>query len=172
MCRPDQEDGNALCEHGVSLTEPSKLLQGLLIDGIGVTQPEDVSQRQSLFDVVTRLLQITPLCAANSNSELTLTTHTQVQKALKERVSPQFKWNTQTTLWECLVQIGAVIDSIPRLISNAQGKYTVVTFDFVNAYTDVVESIEDEYTNVAGQNIDENQYNTALSSVVENLKEE
>lgn len=91
---------------------------------------------------------------------------------LNNTVAPQFKWNTQTSLWECLVQIGAVIDAIPRLIRATNGQFIVVTFSFVNVYATEVNAIYDGATNVVGENVEEGQYNTAFSAIVENLMEE
>lgn len=157
----------SIYSHQVALTEPSKLLQGVMIDGFGVTQPEDYGSRKSLLEVVNRLLAVTPFDCLR----FILTNDSNVTSALKSVVSPEFKWNTQTTLWECLLQVGAVIDAIPRLAAYGSGNYIVVTFDFVNAYVDEVDSLDDGATNALGENVDEIQYNTALSSVVENLRE-
>lgn len=153
--------------HEVSLTEPSKLLQGVMIDGFGVTQPEDETKRKTLYYVVNRLLAVTPF----DGQRFTLTNKASVIGVLKSVKSPEFKWNTQTTLWECLLQIGAVIDAVPRLVMDNRGKYTVVTFDFVNAFGNKADNISDQWTNAEGQNINEGLYNTALSAVVENLRE-
>ena len=173
--------------HQVALTEPSKLLQGVMIDGLGVTQPEAYDNRKSLLDVVNRLLAVYSFDDQNSEltedetagdeavafagQKFTLTKSLNVLNALSTVKSPEFKWNTQTSLWECLLQIGAVIDAMPRLIADIYGKYTIVTFNFVNAFVGKVDSIDDSLTNAIGENIDEIQYNTALCSVVENLRE-
>ena len=139
-----------------------------MIDGFGVSQPETYDDRQTLFDSVNRFLTFTTF----DGKRFSLTADTNVINVLKSVKSPEFKWNTQTTLWECLLQAGAVVDAIPRLVADSNGDYTVVTFDFVNSYTNEVISISDTWTNVEGENLEENQYNTALSSVVENLREE
>ena len=153
--------------HQVALTEPSKLLQGVMIDGFGVSQPEDYSSRKTLQDVVERLLTVTPF----DGQRFTLTDDDTVVEALQAVKSPQFKWNTQTTLWECLLQVGAVIDAMPRLVADMHGNYTVVTFDFVNAFVGDEEYIDDAAANAFGENVNETQYNTALSAIVENLRE-
>lgn len=159
--------------HEVALVETSKILQGVMIDGFAVSQPEDLSQRESLQDVVNRLLATTPFDYARTTLKpFTLTTDADVTQALSEVVSPEFKWNTQTTLWECLVRIGAVVDAVPRLVADANGMYTVVTFEFVNDYDSEVETIEDGVTNVSGESVDEGQYNSSLSAIVENLSEQ
>lgn len=159
--------GQNIYKHQVSLTEPSKLLQGVLIDGFGVSQPEDYEKRQTLLEVADRLLATTPF----DGQTFVLTNDDAVKAAMSAVKSPEFKWNTQTTLWECLLQIGAVIDAMPRLVSDSNGNYTVVTFEFVNTYGNAVENISDQWTNADGQNVEENQYNTTLRSLVENLRE-
>lgn len=67
------------------------------------------------------------------------------------------------------MQIGAVIDAIPRLIRATNGQFIVVTFSFVNVYATEVNAIYDGATNVVGENVEEGQYNTAFSAIVENL---
>lgn len=160
-------DGQSVYKHQVSLTEPSKLLQGVMIDGLGVTQPEDYNSRKTLKDVVERLFAVTPF----DERRFWLTSDETVVNVLSEIIAPEFKWNTQTSLWECLLQVGAVIDAMPRLVADGSGNYTIVTFDFVNANGREATDISDTFTNVEGQSIDESLYNTALSSIVENLRE-
>ena len=119
---------------------------------LAVTQPETVAKRSSLLKVVTRLLAVCSL----DYTPFTLTSDTAVRNALAE----------------CLVRIAAVINCLPRLTADANGKFTVVTFDFINAYDTEVTAIDDVNTNVMGESVTDNNYSTALSSVVENLKEE
>lgn len=157
--------------HQVSLTEPSKLLQGVMIDGFGVSQPENYDDRQTLKAVVDRLLDVTPFDDAQSKPTYKLTDNSAVVNALKAVKSPEFKWNTQASLWECLVQVGAVIDAMPMLVADSKGEFTIVTFEFVNAYENEVTSIDDGLTNAFGESVDERLYNSALSSIVENLRE-
>lgn len=165
-----EDGGQGIYAHEVALVEPSKILEGVLIDGVGVTQPEAVAERDSLYDVVTRLLGTVPFdYAQNATPLYKLTVENKVVNALQATQSPQFKWNTQTTLWECLVQIAAVIDAIPRLTES--GNYTVITFDFINAFDNEVDAIGTYTTNATGENVSEGQYNTRLRSIVENVLE-
>lgn len=167
-------DGQSIYSHQVSLTEPSKILQGVMIDGFAVTQPGEY-RLQTLLDVVDRLFLVTPFARVIDALQIplwfSLTKDPVVTKALHGVESPEFKWNTQTTLWECLLQVGAVIDAVPRLVADDKGNYTVVTFEFVNAYNNYVDAIDDGATNAAGESVDESQYNTALSTIVENVRE-
>lgn len=169
LLRSKVGNNKALSKHTVELVEPSKLLEGILIDGFGVTQPEDLSTGTTLDSVVRRLLSVANL----DRDVFHLTTDEEVLNALS-RVSPEFKWNPQTTLWECLEQAGAVIDAIPRLIdTNTFGfNYTTVTFDFINESNRVVAEMLDAYALPHGESISANQYNSSLGAVVENLLEE
>ena len=67
------------------------------------------------------------------------------------------------------MQIGAVIDAIPRLTNS--GNYTTITFDFINAFDNEVDAIETGATNATGESVAEGQYNTRLRSIVENVLE-
>ena len=159
-------NGESVYAHQVALTEPSKLLQGVLIDGLSVTQPEDYDMRTTLYKVGERLLSVIPF----DGQRFWFSGVGEVFDMLKQVKSPQFKWNTQTSLWECLVQMGAVVDAMPRLVADRNGNYAWVTFDLVNTFGSDVE-IDDGLTNALGAKVDESQYNTALSAIVENLRE-
>lgn len=160
---------NGLYKHTVYLTEPTKLLEGTLIDGFAVTQPETDENRKTLYDVIERLLTVNPF----DGSIYTLTTDQTVVTALLGTISPEFRWNTQTTLYECLMEAGAVINAIPRLLKNSVGEFTVVSFDFINAYKQAATSpFTTDNVNAYGESVDEAQFNSRLAAVVENLIEE
>ena len=160
---------NGLYKHVVYLTEPTKLLEGTLIDGFAVTQPETNENRKTLYDVIERLLAVNPF----DGSIYTITTEQTVVNALLGTISPQFRWNTQTTLYECLMEVGAVINAIPRLLKDSAGEFTVVSFDFINAYKQAATSpFTTDNVNAYGESVDEAQFNSRLAAVVENLIEE
>lgn len=158
---------NGLYKHVVYLTEPTKLLEGVLIDGFAVSQPKTESLRKTLYEVVTRLLAVTPF----DESIYTLTTQSSIVGVLQATISPEFRFNTQTTLFECLMEVGAVINAFPRLTKDSNGEFTVVTFDFINEYGQAVTS---PFVDVSayGESVDETQYHSKLAAVVENLIEE
>lgn len=153
-------------KHQIALTEPTKLLQGVTIDGFQVTQPNPPTK--TLKDVVTRVLKYSPF----DGQRFYLTTDTTVVSVLAATISPEFRWNTQTTLFEVLQDIGAVINAIPRLVSGANGEFTVVTYDFVDNYGTAVTDLADGFTTDTGNSVDGDQYNSELTAVVENLTEE
>ena len=166
---------NGVYKHSVSLTEASKFLQGIMIDGLAVSQPEEESERSNLLTVVNRLLAVTPFDNSRSAVRFTLDLTGNAYYGylmLVNTVSPQFRWNTQTTLWECLVQVGAVIDAIPRITADANGNFTEIAFDLINTYDYEVQDLYDGADNAEGDSVEEGQYNTALSAIVENLMEE
>lgn len=167
LVRQENSD-TAIFLHDVALVEPAKLLEGVIIDGFAVTQPADETQRTSLLETVERLLRIA-IFDTNGTAVAIIATG-QCYDELAQTVSPQFKWNTQTTLWECLVQVGAVLDMLPRLhIEDGSWK---IEFYHINASDYEVTLFWDAAVNTHGENIAEGQYNTALSAVVENLMEE
>lgn len=153
-------------KHQIALTEPTKLLQGVMIDGFQVTQPNPPTK--TLKDVITRVLKYSPF----DGQRFYLTTDTTVVSVLAATISPEFRWNTQTTLFEVLQDIGAMINAIPRLVSGANGEFTVVTYDFVDDYGTAVADLSDGFTTDTGNSVDGDQYNSELTAVVENLTEE
>lgn len=160
---------NGLYKHTVYLTEPTKLLEGTLIDGFAVTQPETDTNRKTLYDVIERLLAVNPF----DGSIYTITTEQTVVNALLAAISPEFRWNTQTTLYECLMEAGAVINAIPRLLKDSTGAFTIVSFDFINEFKQAATSpFTTDNVNAYGESVDEAQFNSRLAAVVENLIEE
>lgn len=159
---------NGLYKHVVYLTEPTKLLEGVLIDGFAVSQPKAENLRKTLYEVVTRLLAVTPF----DESIYTLTTKAAIVGVLQATISPEFRFNTQTTLFECLMEVGAVINAFPRLTKDGNGEFTVVTFDFINEYGQAATASPFTDVSAYGENVDEEQYHSKLAAVVENLIEE
>lgn len=70
------------------------------------------------------------------------------------------------------MQVGAVIDAIPRITADANGNFTEIAFYLINAYDYEVQDLYDGADNAEGDSVEEGQYNTALSAIVENLMEE
>lgn len=50
--------------------------------------------------------------------------------------------------------------------------YREIAFDLINAYDYEVQDLYDGADNAEGDSVEEGQYNTALSAIVENLMEE
>lgn len=157
--------GTAIYKHTVELTEPTKLLQGVLIDGFAVTQPDPPTK--TLLQVLQRILASTPF----DNPIYSVDMITKEATALSLTISPQFRWNTQSTLFEVLKDIGAVIGALPRLVADDNGDFTLIRYEFINdSETSVTDWIDG--ATAFGESVSEEDYNSALSAVVENLQEE
>lgn len=180
MSRTNSND--PLYKYTVQLTEPSKLLEGILIDGAGVSQPEDTAQRQSLYDVVTDLLVKATLDRQTvAKDAIVLTSDPKVTQVLKAIKSPEYQWNAQATLWECLEQLGQCADAIPRLLvtpATVDGEIVeqyVLTYEFVNDGDETFD-MDSDFAKVSvtgvGESLNEDQFASALGSVVDNLREE
>lgn len=103
-----------LCTH--ELVEPTRVLMGVIIDGKKVTQPTDDSPKKTLQEVVEELLDTYKLLKVDELSQFI------VEKSdLLNRDSPEFHWECGTLLWECLLDIGNVINCIPKLTSDPNG---------------------------------------------------
>lgn len=162
----------SIYKHGINLTEPTKLLSGALLDGYGIAQPEELEQRESLLEATQRLLDTYSFDYSRSGKRFTLTSDTDVTSVLAGAKAPEFRWSTQSTLWECLVALGAVVDALPKLIADSDGDYTVVTFYFINLYDNELAQTDDALTDAIGETVEENEYNRAMGSVVENVREQ
>lgn len=162
LLRAGTNQVRGLSKHAVALTEPAKLLEGTLIDGFGVTQDEALSL--SIKAVINRLFAQANL---DRQGEFTLVDSNPI---LEKTPCPEFKWNPQTTLWECLEQIGAVIDAIPAIVPTYLTNQ--VCFKYINSSDSVADELIDAYAQPHGESFAENQYNSSLGSVVENLLEE
>lgn len=105
----------ALFRHAVALAEKTKDTQGVLIDGFAVTQ--DVNESVTLKDVADRLFAVTPVKAVGDTvtEQYALTDDERVLSVLRNTKAPEYKWNCQSTLWECLCDIGDTIGAIPRV---------------------------------------------------------
>lgn len=126
--------------HNLTLVEPTRLLMGVLIDGMKVTQPQDGAAKDSLYTVADRLLRVCRLTKGGVPQKFWLTDDEEIVTLLKNNDSPEFAWEAETQLWECLKDIGSVINCMPRLTSANPDVYlsfnfTTITFDKINDVT-------------------------------------
>lgn len=131
--------GTGYCVHNLTLCEPTRRFMGILIDGVKVTQPTDESgeAKKSLYEVAQRLLKTYALMRAEAAAEFTVTTDPDVVSLLENTEAPEFTWEAETLLWECLKDIGNVINCMPRLEFNAdKTDFSVLTFDRINEVTE------------------------------------
>ena len=113
--------GGEYWQHTATLTEPTKILEGYFISGLAVTQPRTPTTSnplQTLYEVLQRVLSVTPLRTPGEFPIFQITSDTKVVELLQGTVSPEFRWGSQTTLWEVLADIGAYVDAMPRLVPN------------------------------------------------------
>lgn len=153
-------------QNGLRLIEPTKVLQGRFVDGLSVVQPITGTQK-TLFEVINRVLAVSPLRVEGEAQEFVLTTDSEIVGILQSTYSPEFQWSSQTSLWEVFCDIGACFDAIPRLTFNAAANtLNVITFDLVNLQKEQI--LELGYYGKL-TNFDESQYCTFLESNVSNL---
>lgn len=128
----------------LELVEPTRILMGTIVEGRKITQPIEGSgeAKKTLYDVTKSLLktfETLPWEDGDAYPRFMLTIAPQKANPLKLTESPEFHWEAGTLLWECLCDIGNVINAIPRLLhTSLEGKYTV-TFDTINDVTDEYE---------------------------------
>lgn len=136
--------------HKIELVEPTRLLMGSIIEGMKVTQPIEgsVEQRKTLWDVLVKLVttfetltyEIRPINGKEQvvtlNQKYTVYTggNQRFVRLLETTEAPEFHWEAGTLLWECLCDIGNVINATPRLVDmNPQDwKANQIAFDLIN----------------------------------------
>lgn len=131
--------GQGYYAHNLTLVEPTRLFMGILINGMKVTPPQEESERESLYAVADRLLRVCRLTKGGKPQKFWLTDDEEIVSLLKERKSPQFVWEAKTQLWECLKDIGSVINCMPRLTSanpTMSSTFNTITFDKINDITE------------------------------------
>ena len=127
--------GNGYYLHTIELAEPSRLLMGLPIDGRKVTQPI-TDDKKSLLQVTQELLNVFKLQEYGKTQNKFRVVD--INGDLSSTISPEFGWDLGTLLWECLTDIGNVINAIPRLIGSDNGYFEIV-FEKINEITDFYE---------------------------------
>lgn len=164
-----------LFKHRVSLVEPTKDLEGVILDGLGFAQPEDNSARMTLYVITQRFLKCTPLRKQGQEQKYTLISEYDApeiiallkSQTVDEKLLPEFYWSSQTNMKEALVDIGAYCNLYPRLTLNpVTNEYTVITFDEVNKVKEVLESIGG-ITDISFQ--DSEQYCSELETNAQNV---
>lgn len=176
VLRPTTAVMSGLFRHRVQLTEATKLLQGVLIDGSHTTQGTTAPTTQSVAQAVQRLLQITPCRTDGQPQKYFLDTTDDNYQSLAFTVAPQFTFNTQSTLWECLCEAFSVVDSIPELVISLDEVHHKLTYLIraiqPNRPTAVIDSLIDNATYSYGEQVNAEQVNSGLTAVAENIFEE
>ncbi|MBQ9728195.1 MAG: hypothetical protein IJV85_01220 [Clostridia bacterium] len=103
--------------HTIELVEITRIAMGIPIDGCKVTQPIE-GEKKSLYDVAFSfeggLISKAKLeSVADRELYLHPASGDMIEK-MKNVPSPEFHWECGTLLWECLCDVGNVINCIPR----------------------------------------------------------
>jgi hypothetical protein len=126
------------------LVEPTRALMGITIDGKKITQPIDGRSKKTLQEVVEILLNTAELLTYDGTSN-SVSKFEAEQSSLLDVESPEFNWESGTLLWECLLDIGNVINCIPRLtvkpnaFGTEQANLNYLVFEKVNDIKGVYE---------------------------------
>lgn len=163
--------GGGFWQHTATLTEPTKILEGYFVSGLAVTQPREPSASnpaKTLYQVLQRVLAVTPLRVLGESQLFHITADSDIVALLQGVDSPEYRWGSQTTLWEVLSDIGAYIDAMPRLVPDPtdDSKFNTVTFDLINEVKEVLDAVG--YTQAA-ISINESQFCSALETDAENI---
>lgn len=163
--------GGGFWQHTATLTEPTKILEGYFVSGLAVTQPREPSASnpaKTLYQVLQRVLAVTPLRVSGESQPFHITADSDIVALLRGVDSPEYRWGSQTTLWEVLSDIGAYIDAMPRLVPDPtdDSKFNTVTFDLINEVKEVLDAVG--YTQAA-ISINESQFCSALETDAENI---
>lgn len=134
-----QKRANGYYLHSLELVEPTRLLMGITIDGLKITQPIDEgAQKKTLLDVAKRVLRCykthlyDEVVKNNVVGYPSFKIDENVEDLLSSVISPEFEWQAQTLLFEVLQDIADVINCIPRLTVDENGEFLTITFDKVN----------------------------------------
>ncbi len=127
--------------HTIELVEPTRIVMGQPIDGCRITQPIDGSEKKSLLDVTVELLSYKTQLQSTDSSESRFCIHPEKDySVLENTVSPEFHWECGTLLWECLCDIGNVVNCIPRArVDGMNAERLFIEFIPVNDITEEYE---------------------------------
>lgn len=130
--------------HTIELVEPTRILMGVIIEGRKVTQPIGVGDREkkSLYNVLSGLLNTCETKLLGATPRFKISVPDEVGDLLRGVASPEFHWEAGTLLWECLLDIGNVINAMPRLTADNDGDFNTITFDLINEETGEYELYE------------------------------
>lgn len=125
--------------HTIELVEPTRIIMGFTIDGCKVTQPIE-EEKRTLYDVVFStkggLISKAKLESVSDREWYLLDGDGDMIEKMKSIPSPEFHWECGTLLWECLVDVGNVVNCIPRVRFVATNtRRCFIEFDPINEVT-------------------------------------
>lgn len=131
-----EKRGDGYYVHNLELCEPTRVLMGVPIDGRKITQPIDGSQKTSLYWVIVELLETSELLLYDDTSTRFTFNASGVGRFVERIFAPELHWEAGTLLWECLCDIGNVINCIPRVVPNSdETAFNVIKFEKINEIT-------------------------------------
>ena len=127
-----EKRGDKYFIHTIELVELTRILMGIPIDGMSVTQPL-TGTKSTIKDVAKGLCRYGVTYISGERRKIRYEATSDVEEST---ISPEFTWECGTLLWECLCDVGNVINCIPRVVlgQNSTVPY-VVKFDKVNEVT-------------------------------------
>ena len=131
-----EKRGEGYYIHTIELVEVTRIVMGIPIDGMKVTQPIE-GEKKTLFEVFSELLFHKAYTHDTDTSEWENRFYEgEYPSVMKTIPSPEFHWECGTLLWECLCDIGNVINCIPRaMIFGVEPKPIYIDFVEVNEVT-------------------------------------
>lgn len=133
-----EKRGEGYFIHTIELVELTRWAMGLFIDGKRITQPI-TGTRKTLMNAYVAILRTAKLCKGTSDIPFFNGNDDEINRIMQDTVSPEFYWTAGTSFWECLVDIGNVINCIPRITYNVDTKHFNVKFEKVNEITGIYE---------------------------------
>ena len=130
-----EERGEGYYIHTIELVELTRWAMGIFIDGKRITQPI-TSYKKTLYGAY-GLLLLSARLVREGEVEFDDRSEESVQALMENTISPEFYWNAGTSLWECLVDVGNVINCIPRFIFDADTHSFGIKFEKINDVTGV-----------------------------------
>ena len=137
-----EKRGNGYYIHPLELVEPTRIVMGIPIDGCKITQPVE-GKKKTLYDAVfgkSGLLAKAKLKSVSSPTWTFMEWGSEAISKMEDVISPEFHWESGTILWECLCDVGNVINCIPRIrVQGVNINRLYIDFVPVNDITDVLE---------------------------------
>lgn len=162
---------NELYQHDIAFVEASKALQGVQIDGMSVVQPLEKSERKTLYDVLLRLIRNMRLRRVGEEAPYII--DPAVVPMLSAVKSPQFQWESKNLFWECLRDIGSVVNSIPKLLQDENERFRVISFLPVNDVKEILMTLgyDSSADGISEENTASSLYSVAQNVISENENE-
>lgn len=133
-----EKRGKGYYYHHITLCEVTRILMGISVDGMRITQPI-TGNKKTLYNVLEKIIGNYTLFMTDEWNPLQISiSDGDIETLLNNTESPEFSWSAGTLLWEVLCDIGNVINAIPRAYykaSDIKNNKISITFDPVNKST-------------------------------------